>query len=916
MNASTSTRVPPPPAASPAVAVAVLLLDATGCVTAVNASARALWKLADAALIGRPFASLFTFEIVSDEPDWQQAQWDVVLATTLDRAAILSVQPLQSAPLEQSVRLESALGAPAGYIAVVQPPPANSTSPASLAGADTHDGLSLLVAQSEVGFFDLNFKTGHIVHSPVWKKLLGYTATELPDTHESWFTHIHPEDTEAAPFFIGKKHTVGTRRISVEFRMRHRLGHYVWLHCTGLQLVSATGELERVTGFCIDTTERREIEEASLANDSRLQDLSDGGPLGAFEFNFVQANHWVSPAWCRLVGLGETAPADALAAFAQALPRETDESPDPAAWLLARAPGQNTFLESIELRDATGRPVPVVLGVHRTLTRKRELARVVGFICPLPAALATVTLEDGPALSPQLLAGAFATLTEAVLLTDAAGQILFVNHAAARLLLRAPGQAIGRPIDDVFRLADRLTGRPVANPVAAALAADGILPMNNEQALLPEQLFDQTSSPFAITDSPQTPGSAARPIVWTARAVRDGDREPRGVVIIFRDPNEVSLTPDELVKANRFETLGQLAGGIAHDFNNLLTTILGTISLAVQNQDPTPLVDAEKACLAAKGLTKQLLLVAKGGVAVRSTATAKEILDDAYRLAAAGTTASVTVAVAPGTDAVSVDRPQILQVFQNLILNAIQAMPPPPHVARIQLNARNITIAENQIPNLAAGSYVEFESRDNGSGIAPEHLEKIWEAFFTTKKHGTGLGLATVLSIVRKHGGQIGLNSTVGVGSVFTVYLPTATEPPVEVQARKAPSLRFGTGRVLLMDDDEKISSLTAGMLGSLDYKYDLAKNGSEAIALYQRYLNIGRPYDAVILDLTVVGGMGGEECFRNLRQIDPDLRAIVSSGYDNDDMARRYLEMGFCGYLTKPYRAADLGKILKGILG
>jgi CheY-like chemotaxis protein len=347
----------------------------------------------------------------------------------------------------------------------------------------------------------------------------------------------------------------------------------------------------------------------------------------------------------------------------------------------------------------------------------------------------------------------------------------------------------------------------------------------------------------------------------------------------------------------------------------LLTTILGAVSLAKDNRDYTALGDAEKSCLTAKGLTKQLLAFAKGGVGTQIVCNAKEILEDSIKIAAAATTAVITLDVPEGTEPVQVDRAQILQVFQNLIVNALQAMPPPPHQPRLQIRAGNIALADNQVAALAAGEYVEFEVRDNGSGIKPEYLEKIFDPFFTTKKHGTGLGLATVLSIARKHGGQIGLATEVGVGTAFTVYLPKA-DKPVEVQARRAASLRFGTGRVLFMDDDPKISALTGTMLQSLDYKYDLAKNGEEAIALYKRYQNIGRPYDAVIMDLTVVGGMGGEECFFELKKLDPDVRAIVASGYDNDEMARQFLEKGFLGYLTKPYRVTDLGKVLKAVLG
>jgi CheY-like chemotaxis protein len=290
------------------------------------------------------------------------------------------------------------------------------------------------------------------------------------------------------------------------------------------------------------------------------------------------------------------------------------------------------------------------------------------------------------------------------------------------------------------------------------------------------------------------------------------------------------------------------------------------------------------------------------------------VLKEASRIATAGASTEVVVEVVPGVDNILADRAQILQVFQNLVVNAVQAMPEgrPGHV---WLRAGNTPLTEDQIPPLPAGNYVQFEVQDDGNGIPPENLQKIFDAFFTTKKHGTGLGLATVLDIVRKHGGQIGVESTVGTGTTFTIFLPKA-DRPAELEARRAPTLRFGTGRVLFMDDDDKICTLTAGMLTGLEYKYDIAKNGEEAIALYTRYLNIGRPYDAVIMDLNIIGGMGGEATFKQLRELDPDVRAIISSGYDSEEMSRQYLDMGFCGYLTKPYRVIDLGRILKTVLG
>eukprot|EP01035_Chromulina_nebulosa_P009841 gene9841-biopygen8247 len=199
----------------------------------------------------------------------------------------------------------------------------------------------------------------------------------------------------------------------------------------------------------------------------------------------------------------------------------------------------------------------------------------------------------------------------------------------------------------------------------------------------------------------------------------------------------MTLTPDELVRSNRFESLGLLAGGIAHDFNNLLTTILGAVSLAKDNRDASALGDAEQACITAKGLTKQLLAFAKGGVGTQSVCAPKEILDDSLKIAAAASTAEITKDYQENVEPVQVDRAQILQVFQNLIVNALQAMPPPPHRPRLQIRASNVTLADDQVPALPAGDYVEFEVRDNGSGIKPEHVEKIFDPFFTTKKHGT-----------------------------------------------------------------------------------------------------------------------------------------------------------------------------------
>ena len=882
--------------------VAVLVLDDSGKVTSTNQEARLLWQVGSAELIGDFFPELFALDIVSDEPEMQEAQWDILLSALLEKRAILSVQPREGAPHPMAVRAEKAMGPSGGYIVVIESP--LETSALAPAPSDEQAAaLQLFAEKGPVGFFDLRLRDRRVLYSPAWKRMLGYTDSELADTYDAWLGLLHPEDTAAAPDKAGRKLKVGARPFSVEFRMKHKAGHWAWVHCVGLQLVSPGGELERVIGIHVDATERKETEEAAIAAETRLQSLADEGSLAAFEVDYSGESSWFSEAWLRLLG-GVPSPSNGPAALTDAFSPE--ECPDGVeAWLLAQAPGQSSFTRTVRLRAQDGRSVACLLGVTRTVTRKRTLSRVVGFACPLSESAAPSQAEapakvaaPEPRRSPaaEMLEEVLAAIAEGVVATDGQGVVLLANPTAARILGQTQDAILGRPLDQVFALVDRQTGKAGDNPADRVLSASAPLPLIGDQSVVGA-------------------GGQPVPIVWTARGSFGADAKPRGIVIVFRNPDEMSLTPEELIKANRFESLGLLAGGIAHDFNNLLTTILGGLSLAKDNRDLTKLGDSERACMAAKGLTKQLLAFTKGGSGVKSVCSPKDILEDAVKIASAGSTAVITVDVAEDSGAVQVDRPQILQVFQNLIVNALQAMPPAPHKARVQLRASNATIQAGQIASLPAGLYVEFEVRDNGSGIKPEHLERIWDPFFTTKKHGTGLGLATVLSIVRKLGGEIGLQSTIGEGTVFSIFLPMADQP-VDVQARPAPSLRFGTGRVLFMDDDDHICSLTASMLESLDYKFDIAKKGEDAITLYKRYLNIGRPYDAVIMDLTVIGGMGGEETFRALKELDGDVRAIVSSGYDNEDMAKQYLEMGFCGYLTKPYRVTDLGKVLKAVLG
>lgn len=879
----------------------MLTLDEVGRILSVNNAAGPLWGCLSDELVGRSFVSLFAFEVVSDDPDILDAQWEVLSASATEQRVPMSIQTDEDLPaIEVRVELEAASGGDTVWLARVSrenrsdapPPPEGDIALATSTDATTGSDVWTKLAHSDAaGFFDLSFSSGDSYYSPAWKRLLGYSEADLANTYDTWLKLIHPDDSAAAPDQVGRHSGSTQRSFSVEFRMKHRRGHWVWIHCVGVQHFAGDGELERVVGFHLDISERKEVEEQGIVAEDRLSRLAEDGGLAVFDLDFVTGKAFVSRAWQDLIGDPVEHPDIGL--FTQYL---KESAGDVTGFLSNFGSGDDTWdAGPTTLRRSDRREVDVMLGLNRQVSRRGELLRVVGFALPLPDSL----LASQSA--PPFAFGGFDTnalniLGEGIIVTDRRGKVTVINSKALKIIGMNQGLVMEQPLADVFQLVTVRDSRPADDALEMALAADG-----------PRRLY--TDHAVVVENGPPLP------VVWAISQLWDENREVAGIVVVFRNPNEMSLSPEELIRANRFDSLGQLAGGIAHDFNNLLSTILGGISLAKDNREYDKLNDSETACMAAKTLTRQLLAFAKGNPGgTFSIVKPGDILDDAVRVAAAGSPVKVTVELEPSTPLVEVDRGQIIQVFQNLIINAMQAMDMPSR-GTIEIRCRGIQISDGQLPPLEGGQYVQIEVQDNGNGIPEDKIDRIFEPFFTTKKSGTGLGLATVLSIVRKHGGQLGVDSTVGVGTTFTAFLP-ATDKEMEVSVRRPATIRFGTGRVLFMDDEPQLCTISKAMLESLDYKVDIARNGEEALAFYRKYHAVNRPYDAVLLDLTIVGGMGGEETFKRLKEIDPDVRAIVSSGYDNDEMARQFLESGFCGYLTKPYRVGELGKMLKNVLG
>jgi len=391
------------------------------------------------------------------------------------------------------------------------------------------------------------------------------------------------------------------------------------------------------------------------------------------------------------------------------------------------------------------------------------------------------------------------------------------------------------------------------------------------------------------------------------------------ILCVARDISQRKKLDQERLRTQKLESLGVLAGGIAHDFNNLLSGILGNISLAKASLPETGevadrLLDTEKAVLRAKNLTQQLLTFAKGGAPIKTESSLPEIIQDAAGFAVRGTKAVCEYDFTEGLWLAEVDKGQLGQVVQNLAINAVHAMP---EGGAIRIAARNITVKPGELPPLTPGKYALLTVRDHGIGIPPEHLAQIFDPYFTTKQSSSGLGLAVVYSIIANHGGHITVQSEPGKGTLFSIYLPsTGKLPSEEKPAETQPPLTKGYGKILVMDDEELIRNVSTAMLTKLGYEPHTAGDGEEAITRYLQARKDGQPFDLVIMDLTVPGGMGGKEAISHLRKLDPQIRAVVSSGYANDPIMANFSEYGFCGVAPKPFSLQDLSKLLQTILG
>ncbi len=449
--------------------------------------------------------------------------------------------------------------------------------------------------------------------------------------------------------------------------------------------------------------------------------------------------------------------------------------------------------------------------------------------------------------------------------------------------------------------------------------------------LLKKIIFD-ADRPFfeehlrsAVTDQPHknlefrivTRDGNIRWISHNCNKIYDSSGKFLGVRGSNLDITEQKLASEELSKIEKLESLGVVAGGIAHDFNNLLTAILGNISLAKMEADPSSsiykrLEASEKASIRAQNLTQQLLTFAKGGTPVKRRSSLKRIILETAEFALKGSNVACKFDFEKDLWMVEVDPGQISQVLHNLILNADQAMP---HGGIIRIKAKNASVQDSHRSMVPPGDYVVINVQDEGCGIPKELVSKIFDPYFTTKEKGSGLGLAVCFSIVRKHGGFITVESAPEKGTTFHIYLPALREIIPDEPKEQASIFASSKGkRILIMDDDPNVLQLLSESLRYLGHKSETARDGNEAIMKYQEAMKDGQPFDAVIMDLTIPGGMGGREAAARLLETDPRAKIIVSSGYSKDNTITNYKQYGFCASLPKPYKLETISRVLLSV--
>ncbi|MBN2188527.1 MAG: PAS domain S-box protein [Chitinispirillaceae bacterium] len=874
----------------------IYLIDGRGVVRYVNKAALAMFKRPREAVIGMRLSDLYPPAVA------ERHLKDI-------RAIIESGQPVSNELLEEfptgnrwiDARLtpvRDSTGAVIGVLGLSADITGRKLMEQELRKSQEH--YQDLVETAQDLIFQCDAEGKYVYLNPAWEQALGYTLDEMLG-HP--FTEFVPggKAQQSLQDFTMALDRGFIRGYEIEYRAKD--GRRVTLVVNAKYTKGPDGAINGMSGTAYDITERKKVEETLAENEEKFRAIieqnSEGIILIDEESRIVEWN----PATEKMTGIAAQKAKGRLVWEVQGM------TALPERWTEQRAEQmKKMFIDAAK----TGASPLFSAPVEAVMARNGEQVYIQQTIFPIKT-------EKGYRLG---------SITRDVTERKKAEASLRASEEKYRSLFDSSGEAI-MIIEEEKGKMPTFVDVNIRTLELFGMTREELIGLGPE-AVTPERQPDgRTTAEVIKTERGKL--EMGRTVIqeWLHRK-KDGTEFPsevalcvievsgkRVILSTVRDITERKKLEERMARDEKLESLQVFAGGIAHDFNNLLAGIFGNIDLArVELPDDNPaqryLNNSFLAFGRAKHLAQQLLTFAKGGVPQKRPLRLPELVTNACALALAGSNVKAEYRFADDLRPVEADENQVSQVLSNLIINAWQAMP---QGGTITIAAENRTVAAGAAGGLPAGDYVAVAVEDRGIGIPATIIEKIFDPFFTTKQQGSGLGLATSYSIVNRHGGSIEVRSEPGKGTVFTVLLP-ATDKTVPEGDSAAPSADLrGSGRILVMDDEGLIRRIVYDMLSMAGYEVTTAPEGREAVHKYREAFDIGKRFDAVILDLTVPGGMGGREAAGEILKTDPAALAIVSSGYSDDAAMADFAEHGFAARVPKPYSIKELLTTVKRVL-
>ena len=699
---------------------------------------------------------------------------------------------------------------------------------------------------------------------------------------------VHPEDKESIRKAV-RESLDNDLPYHIKPRIINETGRQWVLEGYGVVERDATGNPIRFAGTVQDITDRQRTEQALLESERLYRNLVETTAAVAWEVDIAsQRFSYISPQikeisgfpaeqWTGVSFWAERIHPEDRAQAVSYCQAETVKGMDHAfEYRMLAADGSIVWIRDV---------VSVIAEQDRPVTLR-------GYFIDMTA---SKLAEEKIRQSEEFIRGIHNSMDDGLIVVDRNYRIMSANQAYCQQTGKAMAAVIGR---SCFQVTHQNTKPCHEAGVGCAVKA----------------VFE-TGEPSSVMHRHEDPSGNLLYVETKAFPLKDDSGTVTAAIEVIHNVTERYLLEAEQLKTQKLEAIGRLAGGIAHDFNNLLQGVFGYVSMAKMSvgrpeKVMAMLEQAEKALSLSVNLTTQLLTFAKGGKPTKKTVNLKPLIENATKFALSGSPCNYRLDLAQDLWSAEVDEGQLSQVIQNIVLNASEAMPTP---STVEVSANNVVIPEGGNHSLPKGGrFVRIAIKDSGIGIQESYLSRIFDPYFTTKQKGSGLGLATSYSIIKNHGGAIDVVSTQNVGTTFFITLRASEcQLPVETKCPVTADGQQRKGRILVMDDEELVLTLAQKMVEALGHEVEGASHGEAAVEKYRQALSEGKPFDLVILDLTIKGGMGGERTIEALLEMDPNVKAIVSSGYSDDPVVSEYRAHGFIGLLNKPYSLMGLKECL-----